>query len=83
MYRVRFGDLGGLGGTTDRVEKQVNRMGETGSRGKEGRDDARWEDDLLLVGYIHFFFCFFQSLLARAASSWACWDELVERHEDA
>lgn len=69
-------------GTTDRVEKQVNRMGETGSRGKEGRDDARWEDDLLFVGYIRLF-CFFQSLLARAASSWACWDELVERHEDA
>lgn len=30
-------------------------MGETGSRGKEGRDDARWEDDLLLVVYIHLF----------------------------
>lgn len=58
MYRVRFGRIWGIGGTTDRVEKQVNRMGETGSRGKEGRDDARWEDDLLLVGYIHFFLLF-------------------------
>lgn len=48
-------------------------MGETGLRGK-GRDDVRWEDDLLLVVYIRLFFFFsffpFYFLVSAVGTNW-------------